>query len=137
MPHSRPRSLRLLPLALAAGLVLGGCGGGDGSDDGGPAPAPASSGSASASGSASGSLDPSALDACNKVDEASRVTGDDVVSQARRTRLLLQAADSARQSSIPQIRDVPSLVGGAVAGSGGNALDQVRGICTGLGWTPS
>jgi hypothetical protein len=71
------------------------------------------------------------------VNEAAQVTGDDPISRAQRTRLLLQAADSARQSSVPQIKDVPSLVGGAVSGSGGNAVDQVRGICTGLGWTPS
>jgi hypothetical protein len=82
-------------------------------------------------------LDQNGLDACNKVNQAAQVTGDDVVSKAQRTRLLLQAADSARQSSVAQIKDVPSLVGDATSGSGGEALERARGICTSLGWTPS
>lgn len=125
---------RLASLALVAALALAGCGGDNNS--GSTAPASPSAGGSASSGT-SGSLDAKGTDACNKVDQAGQITGNDPISKARRTRLLLQAADSARQSSVPQIKDVPSLVGGAVSGSGGTPVDQVRGICAGLGWSPS
>ena len=136
MPFVRRGSLRLLPLALAAGLALAGCGNGNDDTPAASAPPSAATGSTASAG-APGSLDQNGLDACNKVNQAAQITGDDVVSKAQRTRLLVQAADSARQSSAQQIKDVQSLVAGATTGSGGDALDRVRGICTSLGWTPS
>ena len=135
MPHHR-ESLRLVPLAFAASLALAGCGGGGDSPTAASASPSSGSGSTTSAGP-SGSLDQHGLDACNKLNQAGQITGDDVVSKAQRTSLLLQAAEAARQSSVSQIKDVQSLVGGAASGSGSNALDQARGICTGLGWSPS
>ena len=137
MPILRRGSIRLVSLAVAAGLALAGCGSGnDNSSTASAPPSAASSASAGSSGS-SGSLDQNGVDACNKVNQAAQVTGDDPVSKAQRARLLLQAVDSARQSSIPQIKDVGSQVAGAISSSSGDALQRVRSVCTGLGWTPS
>ncbi len=142
MPILARRSIRLLPLAVAVGLALSACGSGNDNSTATSAPpsvAESTPAGATPTGSAgvSGSLDQNGIDACNKVNQAAQVTGDDAVSKAQRAQLLLQAADSARQSSVPQIKDVQSLVSGAVSGSGGDALDRVRNICTGLGWSPS
>lgn len=119
--------------AVGAAVVLGGCGSSD------PAPTPAAtSAPASATASATtGALDENGRLACNRVDEAARLNGTDVVTRAQRTRLLLQAADAARSSSVPQIRDFTTLVSGLASGQGQQPLDQVRSVCLGLGWTPA